>query len=290
MWEDIEKAIAEGTGEAFKIIERSPIAGGCINDAQRLDGEGGSFFVKTNAAHFLPLFEAEAEALREIADTGTIRVPTPICQGITGSERAFLVLEYVMTGPGGSDSQRMLGENLARLHRVEKPYFGWTRDNAIGSTPQPNDHSDDWAVFFRERRLRFQFDLAAGKGKRFRGSGALLDCVPELLSGHKVFPSLLHGDLWGGNAACDDRGAPFVFDPATYYGDRETDLAFTEMFGGFSAEFRKAYEETFPLDVGYSGRKILYNLYHLLNHFNIFGGGYASSAQASIDELLQLNA
>tara|TARA_B100000959_G_C14815949_1_gene555853 strand:+ start:54 stop:917 length:864 start_codon:yes stop_codon:yes gene_type:complete len=287
MWEAIEQAIAETTGEPFEIIGKSSIGGGCINDAQRLDGSNSaSYFAKTNDSSFLPLFEAEAEALREIAETNTIRVPIPVCHGLASGDRAFLVLEYVEIGSDGPSSQRQLGQSLARLHQVRKARFGWTRDNAIGSTPQPNDPSDDWATFYRDQRLLFQFDLAAGKGKRFRGSDELLERVPELLADHEIFPSILHGDLWGGNAACDLNGEPFVFDPATYYGDRETDLAFTEMFGGFSIDFRQSYEDTFPLDVGYPRRKILYNLYHLLNHFNIFGGGYASSAQSSIDELL----
>ena len=175
---------------------------------------------------------------------------------------------------------------LARLHRIEQPYFGWSRDNAIGATPQPNPCSDDWPAFYREHRLRHQFHLAAKCGKTFPGTNELLDHVAAFFADYSPHPSLLHGDLWGGNAACDVAGHPFVFDPATYYGDRETDLAFTEMFGGFSTDFRKAYENAFPLDVGYPRRKILYNLYHLLNHFNIFGGGYATSAQGSMQELL----
>ena len=285
MWDAIEQAIGESTGASFQILGRSSIGGGCINDAQRLDGSDGSYFAKINDGSFLPLFEAEAEALEEISATNTIKAPAPICHGVA-QERAFLVLEYMETGSDNSSSQEKLGERLARLHQVRKPQFGWTRDNAIGSTPQSNDPCDDWATFYRDQRLQFQFDLATRKGKRFRGSDELLERTPELLADHEVFPSLLHGDLWGGNAACDAEGEPFVFDPATYYGDRETDLAFTEMFGGFSPAFRKAYADTFPLDVGYSRRKVLYNLYHLLNHFNIFGGGYASSAQSSIDELL----
>ena len=286
MWNTIEQAIAEATGKAFTVRDRSHVGGGCINDAQRLDGEDAPFFVKTNDAGFLSLFEAEAEALREIAETGTIRVPQPICHGMAGDDRSFLALEFIETGPDSPASQRQLGENLARLHKIRKEFFGWNRDNAIGSTPQPNDRGDDWVAFYRDHRLRFQFDLAARKGKRFQGTEKLLERVPELLAGHEVFPSILHGDLWGGNAAADTKGTPFVFDPATYYGDRETDLAFTEMFGGFSTDFRKAYENAFPLDVGYPRRKILYNLYHLLNHFNIFGGGYATSAQGSMGELL----
>ncbi len=286
MWNTIEQAIAEATGKAFTLRDRSHVGGGCINDAQRLDGDEASFFAKTNDAGFLSLFEAEAEALREIAETGTIRVPRPICHGMAGDDRSFLVLEFIETGPDSPASQRQLGENLARLHKIQKEFFGWNRDNAIGSTPQPNDRGDDWVAFYRDHRLRFQFDLAARKGKRFQGTEKLLKRVPEFLADHEVFPSILHGDLWGGNAAADKKGTPFVFDPATYYGDRETDLAFTEMFGGFSTDFRKAYENAFPLDVGYPRRKILYNLYHLLNHFNIFGGGYATSAQGSMQELL----
>ena len=286
MWEAIEKAIEATEGIRFEILDRSSIGGGCINDAQRLDGADASYFVKTNDASFLPLFEAESDALHEIYTSKTIRVPNPICHGLATANRAFLVLEYVEIGGGGPSSQQRLGEYLARMHQERKPHYGWNRDNAIGSTPQPNQPEQDWATFFRDQRLRFQFELAEKKGKRFRGSEELLEQVPALLEGHDTFPSLLHGDLWGGNAACDRAGTPFVFDPATYYGDRETDLAFTEMFGGFTADFRKAYEKVFPLDVGYPRRKILYNLYHLLNHFNIFGGGYASSAQRSIDELL----
>jgi len=286
MWDSIGQAIAEATGKAFQIVDRRSVSGGCINDAQRLDGADSSFFVKTNGASFLPLFEAEAEALREIAQTKTIQVPKPICHGMAGSDCSFLALEFIETGPDSAASQRELGKSLARLHLIKKDFFGWNRDNAIGSTHQPNHRGNDWAIFYRDHRLGFQFDLAARKGKRFQGTEDLLERVPELLAGHEVFPSILHGDLWGGNAANSALGTPFVFDPATYYGDRETDLAFTEMFGGFSSDFRKAYENTFPLDVGYPQRKILYNLYHLLNHFNIFGGGYASSAQASMEELL----
>lgn len=286
MWETIEKAIEQAEGGRFEILNRSSIGGGCINDAQRLDGADTSYFVKTNDASFLPLFEAEADALREIAASKTIRVPSPICHGMATTDLAYLVLEYVEIGSGTASSQQSLGECLAHMHQERKPHYGWNKDNAIGSTPQPNQPEQDWAVFFRDQRLRFQFELAEKKGKRFRGSEHLLKEVPTLLEGHDTFPSLLHGDLWGGNAACDREGKPFVFDPATYYGDRETDLAFTEMFGGFTADFRKAYEKIFPLDVGYQRRKILYNLYHLLNHFNIFGGGYASSAQRSIDELI----
>ena len=160
MWETIEKAIEETEGDRFEILDRSSIGGGCINDAQRLDGADSSYFVKTNDASFLPLFEAEADALREIAASKTIRVPNPICHGLANESQAFLVLEYIEIGSGGASSQQHLGECLARMHQTRMPHYGWNRDNAIGSTPQPNQPEQDWAIFFRDQRLRFQFELA----------------------------------------------------------------------------------------------------------------------------------
>jgi fructosamine-3-kinase len=262
------------------------VSGGCINDARRLEGTTGEiYFAKANSPEFLPLFEAESEALAELAATKTVRVPEPICSGIAGG-RSFLVLEYLEIGSSGANSQRQLGEALARLHLIEQPHFGWTRDNAIGATPQPNPTSNDWAAFYREHRLLHQFNLAAKRGKTFPAANELLDRIPDFFPGYHPHPSLLHGDLWSGNAACDAEGHPFVFDPASYYGDREADIAFTYMFGGFSTEFYDAYNGVFPLDPGLRIRKTLYNLYHELNHYNLFGGGYAVSAQASIDRLL----
>lgn len=286
MWEQAAAAITEATGRPFRLREASSIGGGCINDARRLLGEDGrSYFVKANAADFLPLFEAEAEALAEIAATHTLRVPKPICSGTTG-DRSHLVLEFIRSGSSRPSSQRKLGEGLARLHQIEQPHFGWKRDNAIGATPQPNPVSTSWLEFYREHRLQHQFRLAAQRGKTFTGTDVLLDRVPAFFSTYSPTPSLLHGDLWGGNADVDEQGQPFVFDPASYYGDREADLAFTHMFGGFSSDFYAAYENLFPLDPGFPIRKTLYNLYHELNHFNLFGGSYAASAQASIDHLL----
>ena len=159
-------------------------------------------------------------------------------------------------------------------------------DNCIGATPQPNPRSDDWVSFYRDHRLAHQFELAADKGRKFEGSQNLLDSLESFFSNYSPHPSLLHGDLWGGNASCNKDGSPYIFDPASYYGDREADLAFTYMFGGFSSAFYDAYENEYPLDSGFALRKILYNLYHEINHFNLFGGGYASSAQSSINKLM----
>jgi len=175
------------------------------------------------------------------------------------------------------------------MHRIWHGQYGWTQNNTIGMTPQQNSWMDNWITFWRDNRLGFQLDLAARHG----APGALLRKGEHLMSELAVFfsadqpkPSLLHGDLWGGNWAADPQGHPVVFDPAVYYGDRETDLAMTELFGGFSDDFYAAYREIYPTDEGYATRKTLYNLYHVLNHFNLFDGGYAAQAERMMDILL----
>ncbi|MFT5468528.1 MAG: protein-ribulosamine 3-kinase [Verrucomicrobiales bacterium] len=226
------------------------------------------------------MFEAEAEGLAELASSRKIRVPEVIGSGSAASQ-AFLVIEAIdLCGSGDSSA---LGKQLADLHRVEAPEFGWRRDNHIGATPQKNGWDRNWGRFFAEQRLGFQFQLAEKRGTTFRGAEQLLERIPDLIGAHEPRPSLLHGDLWGGNAAFDESDEPVIFDPAVYYGDREAELAFTEMFGGFSADFYTAYEGSWPLPDGAEDRKPIYNLYHVLNHFNLFGGGYARQAQTIID-------
>ena len=282
----VAEAISEATGSAFEPSESSSIGGGCISQATRITGtDGRSFFLKQNDLDFHDFFETEGLALKEIEATSTVTVPEVIAFGITG-ESSFLVLSFMEEGADSPASQAELGTQLARLHKIEQPFFGWHRDNCIGATPQPNPRCDDWVPFYANHRLDHQFDLAQNKGQRFPGSSDLLENLSAFFVGYSPTPALLHGDLWGGNASCDKRGTPFVYDPASYYGDRETDLAFTHMFGGFSNAFYQAYDAVYPLDPGFKIRKILYNLYHELNHFNLFGGGYASSAQSSIHQLL----
>lgn len=197
------------------------------------------------------------------------------------------MLEYLEMRRTGD--HRALGRMLARVHSVRGEYFGWRQDNYIGSTPQPNRRAISWGAFWREARLRPQIDLARrnGLGGNLLEKGErLVEAAPRLLAGHSPAPSQLHGDLWGGNAGFLPGGEPVLFDPAVYWGDRETDLAMTELFGGFPPEFYSAYDEAAPRDAGYATRKTLYNLYHVLNHANLFGGGYASRAERMIDELL----
>lgn len=278
------EAITEATGERFSDATLHNLSGGCINEACCLDNGRRRYFVKLNGAERLGMFEAEAGALRIIAATETIRVPQPICCGRAGG-KAYLVLEYITMGGCGSGAA--MGKQLAELHRTTATRFGWERDNTIGSTPQLNGWEEDWIVFYRERRLRYQFELALRNGGAFSGWERLLERLPDYFGDYHPEPSLLHGDLWGGNASFDDEGHPVIFDPASYYGDRETDIAFTEMFGGFGGDFYVAYREAWPLHKGYAVRRELYNLYHLLNHFNLFGGDYQQSARQTLDGLLR---
>ncbi|MDX1593989.1 MAG: fructosamine kinase family protein [Gammaproteobacteria bacterium] len=278
-------SLRDATGGRVAFRDARPVGGGCINAAYRLETDAGRFFVKLHAAAQSAMFAAEAAGLEALAAADAVRVPVPVCRGTAG-DRAFLVLEHLDLRGGDRDSAARLGRDLAALHATTADAFGWDRDNTLGSTPQPNGRDADWVRFWRERRLGHQLDLAASRGHRFRGADRLLDRLDALLAGHAPEPSLLHGDLWGGNWAALADGTPVVFDPAVYHGDREADLAMTELFGGFDPAFHAAYREAAPLDDGYPLRRDLYNLYHVLNHVNLFGGGYAGQAQRLVDRLL----
>ncbi len=268
--------------------EATPVGGGCINAGWRLGRGEERFFVKTNRASMLAMFEAELAGLEAMSDAGGIRVPTPLATGLSNGD-AWIAMEWIEPGPAGARSETLLGEGLVQLHRATAATFGWCRDNTIGSTPQHNAPSADWPSFYARHRLGFQLELAIENGRavelRDRGR-QLTEQVGCFFSGYRPIPSLLHGDLWGGNWAADQGGRPFVFDPAVYYGDREADLAMTELFGGFGRGFYDAYRSAWPLDPGYAVRRDLYNLYHVLNHLNLFGGGYLGRARSLIDRLL----
>ena len=280
----IERSIEEAVGSAFKARKTETCGGGCINDAVLLYGETESYFVKLNTVTKLEMFIAEAAGLEAMFDTETIRVPEPIAYGCF-EDTAYLILESLDLGDQGN--WQKMGQQLAQLHRHTANRFGWKCDNTIGSTPQHNNWTEDWADFFRDYRIGFQIRLARENGYSFEQADALLKSIPNILSGHNPEPSLLHGDLWSGNASFLTNGQPVIYDPACYYGDRETDLAFSEFFGGFPSDFYQGYRSEWPLAEGYGQRKTLYNLYHVLNHTNLFGGGYASSAQQMIWQLLR---
>ena len=262
-----------------------PVAGGCIHRAFVVEGEGGPWFVKTNDAQHADGFAAEADGLSAILATG-VRAPRPLCHGADDAH-AWIVMEFVELG-GPPDPAR-LGAQLAKLHAARGDAYGWRRDNWIGATPQRNARSGDWTEFWAKERLAPQLALARRNGLGdglARAGERLLGALPRLLAGYLPRASLLHGDLWGGNAGYLADGEPIVFDPAVYYGDPEADLAMTELFGGFPSAFYHAYREIVPLEPGYEWRKNLYNLYHVLNHANLFGGGYAEQAEAMMRRLL----
>jgi fructosamine-3-kinase len=250
-----------------------------------LEGSGRRYFAKTNARSELDNFAAEADGLSALCAAGA-RVPVPLCQGQAG-EQAFLVLEHLELRASGDYAA--LGRSLARVHATRGDSFGWRRDNYIGRTPQLNRLSPSWSDFWRKARLGPQLDLARknGLGKTLLEKGErLAEALPRLLSQRAPAASLLHGDLWSGNAGFLTDGTPVFFDPAVYWGDREADLAMTELFGGLPQAFYSAYAEAAPLAPGYAVRKTLYNLYHVLNHANLFGGGYVAQAEQMIERLL----
>ncbi|TLS67879.1 fructosamine kinase family protein [Mariprofundus erugo] len=291
MWAAIAHSISVASGHPFQSLRHHSVGGGCINRAYRLDGRMAgkevTFFVKTNRADLLPMLMAEADGLHELGRVQAIRVPYPLCYG--AAAKAYLVIEYIELGSPSASSSRQLGEQLAAMHHHRSGQFGWFRDNTIGSTPQLNAQAGHWPDFFRQQRLAFQLSCAAehGYGRRLQHKGeALLAVIDRFFDTYLPQPSLLHGDLWGGNVGFDHHGAPVIFDPAVYYGDRETDLAMTELFGGFDSQFYAAYQDAYPLDDGYPHRRRLYNLYHILNHANLFGGGYVRQAEDMMDQLL----
>ena len=253
-----------------------------------MSGAKPKVFRKALEADGAPRLAAEAEGLAALREAGAIRVPALEKVG-QDEESAWIELEWLELLPLDAASGALLGEALARQHRVAREKFGWATDNFIGASAQANGWSDDWLAFWREKRLHAQLRLAAknrypsrmiGRGERL-----LSDC-DVFFRHHVPARSLLHGDLWGGNAARLADGTPVVFDPAVYVGDREADLAMTELFGGFPAEFHAAYRNAWPLDDGYRVRRDFYNLYHVLNHANIFSGDYVRQSEHAIEKLL----
>ncbi|MGH8494499.1 MAG: fructosamine kinase family protein [Gammaproteobacteria bacterium] len=287
-WREIAACLRDSGGPQLDPASARPVGGGCIHSAWRIDGSDGACFVKVNAAGALPQFEAEARGLELLAAAQAVRVPEVIGYAATSSE-AFLALEWIELHARNADSDRRLGTGLARQHRMTHEAFGLETDNFIGGTPQPNGRQGDWIAFFRDRRLGFQLALAAqnGFGDRLDRPGQrLLERLEAFFPGPPPSPSLLHGDLWGGNAAADAAGRPVIFDPAAYFGDREADLAMARLFDGFTAAFHSAYQDAWPLPDGHEARVDLYNLYHVLNHLNLFGAAYLGQARNLLDRLL----
>lgn len=274
-------------GASARVKKAVPTSGGCINAGYKITlNDGQRCFIKLNQQQYASMFAAESAGLQAIRASNTILAPTPLGHGVHG-QHAYLIMEFMELQTHGNS--RMAGEQLAALHRQLAPHYGWEQDNTIGSTPQHNTWHKDWISFWQQQRLGFQLNLAHGNGypgKAYQQGLRLQEQLGSFFTDYHPLPSLLHGDLWGGNMAFLADGRPVIFDPAVYYGDRETDLAMTELFGGFSTDFYAAYNSHWPLDNGYGVRKTLYNLYHILNHYNLFGGGYAGQAARMTERLL----
>ena len=288
----LARAISDATEALFEPTAIEAVSGGCIHTAVKVSGamagEERSFFAKVNDAGRKAMFEAEADGLEALRAAQAVNVPRVVAVG-ADDEQSWLVLEWLELGALDPQSAANLGVALAAQHRKPQEQFGWGRDNFIGSSAQPNGWSVDWLAFWRDRRLMAQLRLAARNRLPSRmidrGERLAADC-DAFFSNYAPAKSLLHGDLWGGNAAAIEGQTPTVFDPAVYVGDREADIAMTELFGGFPKDFLAAYRAAWAPDDGYSTRRGFYNLYHVLNHANLFAGGYVRQAEQSIEALI----
>lgn len=285
MWKTIANAIESATGEPFSIDHTETVTGGDINLAFKVSGVNKSYFVKINDKPFLDAFEAEAYSLKQLSSIQTIYVPQVIALGVT-LDKSFLVLEWLTLKPMENNNWYALGEQLAKLHKISNHgQFGWQSDNYIGTTIQVNRWQSNWREFFAEQRIGMQLQLLKEKSIYLGDIDHLVKVCHDLLLHHQVSPSLVHGDLWQGNIGCV-KNKPVIFDPACYYGDREVDVAMTELFGQLPKEFYQGYQEIYPVPEKYSIRKHVYNFYHILNHANLFGGVYVDQSQAYVSRLL----
>lgn len=285
------KLVAALQASLGQIADITPVSGGDISHAARIRlASGVQAMLKWHTGSMPGLFTAERRGLELLRAANALRVPQVLAQSEAATDcPGFIVMEWLDPGSKSSASAEALGVGLAEMHRVTAASFGLDHDNFIGANPQPNHSADNWVTFFREQRLGFQMELAGRNGflssARAHRLESLLGRLGEWLPAQPP-ASLLHGDLWGGNWLAATSGEPALIDPAVYYGHREAELAFTELFGGFPKAFYAAYKASWPLDKGYEQRRDLYNLYHLLNHLNLFGESYGGS----VDSILQLYA
>lgn len=261
-----------------KISSTMSLGGGCIANSQIIETVSGEKYFLKSYGNNNAILQNEANGLSELAKSKAIRIPKVIA--VTDN---FLLLEFVETGRRKRDFSELFGKEFAKMHRTTSDNFGFFENNFIGSSPQinvPTNNSNSWLDFFWENRLLYQFKLAEQNGyanSEFRNLFSKLENkLPSIIEGTEEKPTLLHGDLWGGNFMVDENSNPVLIDPAVYYGHREADLAMTKLFGGFDENFYSAYNEEYPLQDDWEYRINLYMLYHVLNHLNIFGSGYYS--------------
>ena len=280
---NILAALSRATGRPLEIRARTALGGGSINRTERIDTSEGPFVLKSNPAAPPRFFEAEAEGLQALSQSGTpLAIPTVVVRG--DDVPAFLVLQDLGSGTPTRDFDERLGRGLAALHRHQGDAFGFSCDNFCGLTPQPNPWTDRWVEFYATSRLGFQLQRASDAGLLSSSEVAAIDGViarlDRWLDEPADGPALIHGDLWSGNVHVTRDGQPALIDPAVYYAHREAELGMMTLFGGFSPRVFAAYDEALPLESGWRERNGLYELYHLLNHLNLFGRTYAAQVMA----------
>jgi len=286
---------ALGRALGSEVVRTSGLSGGDINQAAQITlADGRELFVKSNPRSPAGMFAAEARGLAWLAEAGALRIPQVVAVAAPGDPEQFLVLELIRRGRPARDFDEELGRGLAALHRCGAPGFGLDHDNFIGRLPQdnrtlaPGAAPASWAAFYRERRLEAQLRMAVdgglASGEMKRGFARLFAAL-ETLVGPAEPPARLHGDLWGGNLMCDAAGAPCLIDPAVYGGHREIDLAMMRLFGGFGSRVFSAYDQAWPLAEGHQQRVDLYQLYPLMVHVNLFGGGYVGSVESVLSRI-----
>lgn len=297
MWHQIEQAISTETGEFFKIIEKEPLStglsSGCSIDSNgqplnlsfKISNGNRHYFVKLNNKENFINFQAEAYSLNQLKKLSHMACPEIVAVGIS-LDHSFIVLDYVDFSKAKPVLWYQLGQQLAQMHQeTAHGQFGWQHDNFIGNTLQPNNWSSNWTTFFSEQRIAWQLQLLSEKSILLGNINHIAQICHDALLHHYVTPCLVHGDLWQGNTGFTfEQG--MVFDPACYYGDREVDIAMTELFGQFPDDFYRGYQAQYPLSDGYEQRKIVYNFYHILNHANIFGGLYIDQAKATLGRIM----
>ena len=282
-----EQAIFQCTGLSNSVNNYQFISGGCINNAVKASTGQSDFFIKWNETVSDDMFEKEALGLHILHQTQTLPVPEVIGYGSVQGKH-FIILEYIDSRKARSDFWEFFGQGLAELHRNKAQSHGLDHDNYIGKLPQSNEIRDDGIDFFIDQRLEIQLGLAFYNGlidQKFKDHfRKIYPLLPSLLPDEPA--GLLHGDLWSGNFMLDGEGSAMIIDPAVYYGNREIELAFTQLFGGFDAQFYHAYQEVYPLEPGFNQRVDIYNLYPLLVHVNLFGTSYLTSVERTVKRLL----
>jgi fructosamine-3-kinase len=284
MWHFISERISECIQQDFICDDIREVKAGDSHKAYKISDGKQHFFVKINEKIHLTNFEVEVDGLEHLSNTQLFKVPNFICTGLV-SNHSFLVLEYINMSQGNEQSWFHFGQTLAELHKTQtQQMYGWQEDNFIGLTPQSNLWQKKWSCFFAEQRIGCMLQLLSEKGLVLANIDTVVESIKSLLTGHNPKPSMLHGDLWQGNTGFH-KNQPVLFDPAFYFGDRETDLAMTELFGRFPVQFYQGYADIWPLEVDYEYRKPIYQLYHVLNHALLFGGHYIESAKITLKNL-----